>query len=146
MTPSIACEALIQSFEKCRLQAYLPTPDDVWTVGWGSTGPDIAKGVVWSQAQADERFAADLAKFAAGVAEAIGDAPTSGPQFDALVSLAYNIGLDAFGTSTLLKHHREGDHSAAASQFARWNKQNGKVLNGLVKRRTSEARLYRGLA
>lgn len=143
MTPSSACEKLIQGYEQCRLKAYMPTPDDVWTCGWGSTGPDVVKGTVWTQAQADARFAADLAKFAKGVANGIGSAPTTEGQFGAMCSLAYNIGLSAFLNSTVLRKHIAGDYPAAAAAFAMWVKQKGKVLNGLVKRRTDEARMYR---
>jgi len=144
MTPSPACEALIKGFETCVLRAYMPTPNDRPTIGWGSTGPDIALGMTWTQAQADARFAHDLGEFAAGVADAIGAAPTTQGELDALVSLAYNIGLANFRGSTLLRLHRQGDHDGAAAQFARWTRQAGKVLHGLERRRAAEAKLYRG--
>lgn len=142
MTPSKQCADLVKSFEDCRLTAYMPTPNDVPTIGWGSTGPDIKLGMTWTQQQADDRFAQDLAKFAAGVERAVGTA-TQG-QFDGMVSLAYNIGLGNFGSSTLVKKHKAGDYAGAADQFARWNKQKGKVLNGLTRRRAAEAAMYRG--
>ena len=146
MTPSDNCAAFIKGFEACRLKAYLPTPRDVPTIGWGSTGPDIRLGMTWTQAQADERFADDLAEFGARVSAALRGAPTTQGQFDAMTSLAYNIGMGNFGESTVLHKHKEGDYDAAASAFALWIKQKGKVLNGLVKRRSAEARMYRGLA
>jgi len=124
----------------------MPTPNDVPTIGWGSTGPDIKLGMTWTQQQADERFASDLAKFGAKVAADLGTAPTTQGQFDAMTSLAYNIGEGAFSKSTLLKRHLAHDYDGAAAQFAVWNKQAGKVLNGLVRRRTAEARIYRGLS
>ena len=52
--------ALIKSYEQCRLTAYLPTPNDVPTIGWGATGPDIVLGMTWTQAQCDARFTTDL--------------------------------------------------------------------------------------
>ena len=143
MTPSPACIALIQSFEQCRLTAYMPTPKDKPTIGWGSTGPDIHLGMTWTQSQCDERFAADLGKFAEGVSAAL-TGETSQNQFDAMVSLAYNIGLGAYRASTLLRLHNAGDFTAADAQFAVWNKQAGKVLQGLVRRRAAEAAMYRG--
>lgn len=141
--------ALIKRFEGCarrmddgRLEAY-PDPGtggDPWTIGWGSTGPDIKRGTIWTQAQADERLAHHLEKFAAEVRDAIGDAPTTQAQFDALVSFHYNTG--AIGKATLTKKHKAGDYAGAAAEFARWNRAGGRVLQGLVKRRAAEAALY----
>lgn len=137
--------ALIHSFESCKLTAY-PDPGSVdgkpWTIGWGSTGPGIAKGVVWTQQQADDRFAADLARFEKAVALM---APvTTQSQFDALVSFAYNVGLSALNDSTLLRLHKAGDYAGAKAQFARWDKNDGKVMKGLTRRRAAEAALYGG--
>lgn len=149
--------ALIHSFESCRLVAY-PDPGSrdgkPWTIGWGSTGSDIVRGTVWTQAQADARFRMDLEKFEAGVERALAGAAATQDQFDALVSFAYNVGLDedadtiaeGLGDSTLLKKHKAGDFEGAAAQFALWNKNDGRVMAGLTRRRAAEARLYRGLA
>lgn len=137
--------ALIKQFEGCRLDAY-PDPGsggDPWTIGWGATGPGIKKGVRWTQAQADQRLAEDVARFAAGVDAAVTRAPTAG-QRGAMISLAYNIGLGAFRDSTLLKKHNAGDFAGAAAEFGRWNKAAGKVLNGLTRRRAAEEAVYRG--
>ena len=148
MTPTVGPRArdLIKSFEACRLKAYLPTPNDVPTIGFGATGPDVKLGLTWTQAQADARFDADLAKFAAKVSALIGDAPTTPAQFGALVSLGYNIGTGQGGlaTSTLLRLHKAGKYTEAAAEFGRWNKQAGKVLNGLTRRRAAETALYMG--
>lgn len=143
--------ALIQSFEGCekrrpdgKLDAY-PDPGsggDPWTIGWGSTGPGIRKGTVWTQAQADERFEADVQKFAAKVDALLGDDPTTPGQFSAMVSLAYNIGLGNFAGSTVLRMHRAGDFVGAAGQFGRWNKAAGRVMAGLTRRRAAERALY----
>lgn len=129
-----------------RVQAY-PDPasgGDPWTIGWGSTGPDIKKGTIWTRQQAEERFLKHVASFSDGVAKAVGSAPTTQDQHDAMTSLAYNIGLGNFSGSTLLKKHRAGDHAGAANEFVRWNKAAGKVMAGLTNRRADEARLYRG--
>jgi lysozyme len=135
---------LLHSFENCKLQAY-PDPGSIdghpWTIGWGSTGPDIKKGLVWTQQQADDRFARDLGRFEKGVAMLAKNTTTN--QFDALVSFAYNVGLGALGSSTLLKLHNAGNYGGAAAQFARWNKNDGKVMRGLTRRRTAEAALYK---
>ena len=140
----IAAE-LIKNFEGCRLKAY-PDPGsggDPWTIGHGATGPGIRKGVVWTQAQADGRLSADLIGFNAAVSKALGNAPATEGQRAALISFAYNVGVNAMATSTLIKKHRAGDYAGAAAEFARWNKASGKVLAGLTKRRAAEAAVYR---
>ena len=151
MTPGEACTKIIQQFEGCAkrrpdgsFEAY-PDPGtggDPWTIGWGSTGADIKPGVVWSQAQCDARFGEHLAEFGQGVAAAIGNAPTTQHQFDAMVSFAYNVGVANLRASTLLKKHIAGDYAGAAAEFAKWNKAAGKVLPGLTRRRAAEAALY----
>lgn len=145
MTPSIRCADFIKGFETCRLTAYMPTPKDRPTIGWGSTGPDIQMGMTWTQAQADERFARDLARFGADVLAAIGGSRTTQDQYDAMVSLAYNIGEANFQASTVLRDHKSGDLSGAAKAFGMWVKQAGQTLNGLVRRRAAEAHMYQGL-
>lgn len=141
---------LIQDFEGCakkrpdgKLEAY-PDPGTggaPWTIGWGATGPGIGPGTVWSQGQADARLASDLKKYADEVAKAIGNAPTTQDQFDALVSFHYNTG--AIGRATLTKLHKAGNFDGAAREFAKWNKAGGRVLAGLTRRRAAEAALYR---
>jgi len=142
MQPSKQIIAFVKNFEKCKLTAYMPTPNDKPTLGWGSTGPDIKLGMRWTQEQADARFTADANKFAAGVT-ALLTGPTRQDQFDAMFSLAYNIGLAAFKGSTVLRKHNAGDYTGAANAFVMWNKQAGKVLNGLTRRRLDEAEIYR---
>lgn len=139
--------ALMHRWEGCKLKAY-PDPGSAdgkpWTIGWGATGPGIGPGTVWTQQQADARFEQDLERYAADVAKAIGNAPTTQEQFDALVSFHYNTG--AIRTATLTKRHIAGDYIGAAKEFARWNKNDGRVMKGLVNRRADEANLYRGQA
>ena len=72
--------------------------------------------------------------------KAIGDAPTTQAQYDALVSFHYNTG--AIATATLTKLHRQGKFAEAAGEFGKWIHAGGKVLPGLVKRRAAEAALY----
>lgn len=133
---------LIKRFEGCRLTAY-PDPGTggaPWTIGWGHTGPGVTAGTRWTQLQADAQLDRDLDRYAAEVAKAIGDAPTSQAQFDALVSFHYNTG--AISRATLTKLHKAGDHVRAANEFGKWVRAGGRVLPGLVKRRAAEAKLY----
>lgn len=139
--------AKIKSHEGCKLTAY-PDPGSrdgkPWTIGFGSTGPDIRQGLTWTQAQADARFLADLRRFENQVERVLDGAPTTQAQFDALVSFSYNVGLAGLGTSQLLRFHKAGKFGQAASQFARWKYNDGKVMPGLVTRRAAEAAMYRG--
>ena len=140
---------LIKGFEGCgkphgdgRFEAY-PDPGtggQPWTIGWGSTGPDVVKGTVWTQGDCDRRFLLDAQHFVHQVAVLIGAAQTSQNQFDAMVSFQYNTG--HLAGSTLLAKHAAGDFAGAAAEFAKWTHAGGQVLPGLVKRRAAEARLY----
>lgn len=141
MTPSKRCADFIKGFEKCRLKAYLPTPQDVPTIGWGATGPDIRMGMTWTQEQADDRFAADLARFGSAVAKLVHPGTKQG-EFDAMVSLAFNIGIEGFRTSSARRLHNEGDREGAADKILLWNKQKGRVLKGLTRRRNAEREMY----
>lgn len=141
LAPSKAAFDIIKEFEGCKLVSYR-CPAGVWTIGWGATGPGIGPGVEWSQAQADARLEQDVRRFAAQVAKVLDGAKTTQAQFDALVSFAYNLGIGALGSSTLLKLHKAGDYKSAAAQFVRWNKADGKVLKGLTRRREIESLLY----
>lgn len=142
--------ALIQSFEGCEklrsdgsFAAY-PDPGSTdgrpWTIGWGSTGKDIAKGTVWTRKQCDDRFREDIQGYADAVSKAIGNAPTTQNQFDALVSFHYNTG--AIASATLTRKHKARDYTGANAEFGRWTKNAGKVMAGLVRRRAAEAALY----
>lgn len=141
--------ALIRKWEGCarrlpdgRIAAY-PDPGTggkPWTIGWGSTGPDIHQGTIWTQEQCDARLCTDLQRFADEVCTAIGSAPTTSHQFDALVSFHYNTGKIA--SATLTSCHRAQDYAAAQREFARWIYAGGRVLEGLRRRRAEEAALY----
>jgi len=148
---------LVKSFESCKLTAY-PDPGsrngDPWTIGWGATGAGITRGTVWTQAQADARFEKDCALIEDGVNRLLGGAPTTQNQFDALCSLAFNIGLDidadtiaeGLGDSSLLKAHLAGDYEKAASKFIAWRFNDGREMAGLKRRRLAEEKMYRGHA
>ena len=136
---------LIKEFETCKLDAYMPTPDDVPTIGWGHTGADVQMGLRWSQEQADAALALDIKRFEKCVNDAVSVALTQ-YEFDACVSLAFNIGTGAFRNSTLVKKLNAGDYDGAAAEFQRWNKQAGKELAGLTRRRGAERDLFEATA
>jgi lysozyme len=133
---------LIKQFEGYSSKAY---PDPAtggapWTIGYGTT-KGVKPGMVITAQQAEKMLRDDVAKFESGVSSLI-TAPTTQGQFDAMVSLAYNIGLGNFGKSTLLKKHNSRCYTCAADQFRVWNRANGKVMNGLTKRRADERQVY----
>ena len=135
---------LICNFEGKRLTAY----DDgvgVWTIGFGTTvypnGIKVKKGDTCTEAQAKTYMAHDLKKFEATVNKAV-TVQLNQNQFDALVSLAYNIGTNAFSKSTLVKKLNANDIRGAADQFDVWVNAGGKRMQGLVNRRTVEKALF----
>lgn len=145
-TPSEKIAEAVKGFEGCKLTAY-PDPGsggEPWTIGVGATGPGIVKGTVWTQKQADDRLRADLGSFGKGVTTLLAGAPTTQNEFDAMVSLAFNIGLENFKKSTLLKLHKASNKAAAGNEFLKWDKASGHILPGLVKRRAAERRIYTG--
>ncbi|MEQ1069167.1 lysozyme [Acinetobacter lwoffii] len=135
---------LIRNFESLRLNAY----DDgvgVWTIGYGTTkypnGIRVKKGDTCTLEQAKSYMQHDLKKFEQTVNSAV-NVPINQNQFDALVSLAYNIGPTAFEESTLVKRLNEGNYNAAANQFNVWVNAGGKRMQGLVNRRAAEKALF----
>ena len=130
---------LIRRFEGLRLDAYR-CPAGIWTIGYGHTGSDVREGLTITPLIAGTFLRADVGRFGEGVERCAGLC-TQG-QFDALVSFAFNLGLNALRVSTLLKLHRLGQHKLAAAEFSRWVHAGGKELPGLVRRRAAEAVLY----
>lgn len=139
---SRAVNELIKPAEACKLTAYL-CPAGKWTVGWGTTGPDVVQGTVWTQEQADNRLLLDAAKAERAVKRMV-KVPLSEGQAAALISLVYNIGGANFESSTLLRKLNADDFDAAAVQFDRWIFAKGRKLNGLVKRRAAERKVFEG--
>lgn len=132
--------AIVKAHEGLELTAYL-CPAKVWTIGYGHTGPDVRPRLTIDGREAERLLDLDLDIAEQAVAKAAPGA--SQEQFDAMVSLAFNIGVGAFLGSTLLKRHKAGDFAGAASAFGSWVYAKRKKLPGLVRRRGEEAALYR---
>jgi len=130
---------LIKQFEGCVLTAYR-CPSGIWTIGYGHT-TGVKQGMTITQAQADAYLKNDLSKYEGYVSKYV-KVSLNQNQFDALVSFTYNCGGGALQSSTLLKKLNSGDYAGAANEFPRWNKSNGRVLSGLVKRRAAEQKLF----
>jgi lysozyme len=131
--------------EGYREEAYIPVPGDVPTIGFGST-----KNVHMGDKTTPERSLVRLLEevdsvYAQGVRRCI-TAPMYQYEFAASVSLAYNIGVNAFCGSTVAKRFNAEDYAGACAAFDMWNRQGGKILPGLVKRRAEERAICEGRA
>lgn len=144
MKTSRAGLELIKKWEGCRLKAYRCSAG-VLTIGYGHTSaagaPQVNDGMTISQQDADDILGRDLVRYEAAVQKALTRAPNQN-QFDACVSLCFNIGPGAFAGSTVVKRFNAGDAAGAADAFRMWNKAGGKVLPGLVNRRADERALF----
>lgn len=125
--------------------ATLPTPNDVPTYGFGSTGPDIKLGDKITPPKALARALVDVQKFEGKIKQCV-TVPLYQHEYDAYVSMTYNIGAQAFCNSTLVKKLNAGQYGEACAEIKRWNRQAGKVLPGLTNRREDEYRQCMGLA
>ena len=135
---------LLEQFEGLRLEAYLDSAS-IATIGFGSikypNGKKVKLGDKITKAQAKQYKLHDLKEFESTVNTSV-KVPLTQNQYDALVSLSYNIGSGAFKNSTLLKKLNSGDYKGAAEQFLVWNKVNSKKVQGLVNRREAERNLF----
>lgn len=139
-TSSRAGLGLVKTYEGCKLKAYL-CPAGILTIGWGRT-TNVKKGDTCTQAQADAWLVAEYDSFEKQV-RALVKVSLTANQLGALTCFAYNVGVGAFKSSTLLKLLNAGNYQGAAEQFARWNKAGGVTMAGLTKRRAAEADLFK---
>jgi lysozyme len=137
--------AIIKKFEGLSLKAYKDIVG-VWTIGYGNTFYENGNSVKEGDQITLERAEALLAKTVEGFKDRIEPYITSSlneNQWAAILSLAYNIGVGAFKSSTLLKKiNIDPNDPGIREQFLRWNRAGGKVVLGLTRRRTKEADLY----
>lgn len=138
--------SILKRHEGCRLKAY-KCPAGVWTIGFGSTfyedGRKVKEGDTITMEEAERLLLRVIDGFRKQIMRFV---PASLPQcaIDALTSFAYNCGVAALQKSTLLKKIKANklDLKGIEAEFSKWNKGNGKVLPGLVKRRRDEYLMY----
>jgi GH24 family phage-related lysozyme (muramidase) len=141
--------AIIREFEGCRLDAYR-CPAGVWTIGWGSTridGHPVKAGDQINQAAADEMLRSEVERFAKELLALLPPATTwPGHRVAALISWIYNVGIGAAGNSTLRKRilNQEEPNQVIREELPRWNKADGRPLEGLTRRRAAEVALFAG--
>ena len=138
---------LIKEFEGFSSVAYLCSAKKA-TIGYGNTfwedGTPVKIGDQISKERAETLLKHVVDNFSVAVEVDIKIEVTQN-QFDAMVSLAYNIGLGAFKNSTLLRQLNRGNFVGASQEFLRWDKSNGKPLLGLTRRREREKLLFDSL-
>ena len=110
---------LLMGREGKRNTAYVDSVG-VLTIGYGHTGPDVHAGTIWTDEQVETAFAKDLERFERAVNDAV-KLPIPQHAFDALVSFAYNVGVGAFSSSTLVRMINAGNTMEAVKQFDRWH-------------------------
>lgn len=147
---------MIKHHEGVRFKPYR-CPAALWTIGVGHVlYPEQAKLPMedrlkyslkpehsrqFTPTEVDEILKTDLSRFVSGVSRFCPAGLTQG-RFDALVSFAFNCGLGTLQRSTLRAKHNRGDFEGAAEEFMKYTKAGGKVLKGLVNRRSDERALY----
>ena len=134
----------IKSFETLQTQAYKAVQtEQYYTIGYGHYGPDVIPGTTITEAEAEHLLTADIVDTERAVSNATAGWNLKQCQFDALVSLAFNVGVNAFRNSTLLKLVKQGaDEATIRAEFSKWCHSGGRVLKGLQRRRQAEADLF----
>lgn len=149
----IAREALCKPFEgyakrlpdgSCKAYPDPGTGGNPWTIGWGSTGPEVTPETIWTQQQAEESLDKHLLYFCSGVLK-LSPKLLKEPsrRLAAIISFAYNCGLGNYRISTLKKRVDASDWAGACEEIVKWNKAGGRILPGLTRRRQAEAALLR---
>jgi lysozyme len=123
--------------------AYIPIPGDVPTIGFGTTG-GVKMGDRTTPTKALQRALSDVQKFEGAVKQCV-KVPLHQYEYDAYISLSYNIGTGNFCGSTLVKKLNQGDYEGACKEILRWDRAQGRVVRGLTIRRQEEYRKCTGI-
>ena len=123
-------------------RAIIPVPGDVPTIGFGTTG-GVKMGDRTTPAKALQRALADIGKFEGALKQCV-TVPLFQYEYDAYLSLSYNIGSRAFCSSTLVRKLNAQDYTGACNEILRWDKFKGAALPGLTNRRKEELTQCRG--
>ena len=141
MIISTAGVDLLTHFEGLRLEAYQDSVG-VWTIGYGHT-KGVTPSMKITESQANNLLKTELIEYQNYINEMV-EVKLSQCQFDALVCWVYNLGPTNLKNSTLLTLLNQGVKFQIPEQIRRWNRAGGKVLKGLVRRRTAEALMFAG--
>lgn len=142
LTLSASALVAIATHEGFKDEAYIPVPGDTATIGFGTTD-GVKMGDKITVERALVRLLQDASRFEQAV-KRCAPVPMHPHEFNAYVSLTYNIGEGAFCRSTLARKLNALDYEGACKEILRWNMFQGRVLPGLVKRREAEYKQCRG--
>lgn len=131
---------LIAQFEGLRLKAYKDVVG-IPTIGYGHI-KGVKMGDVITKEQALDMLHEEVNEYSDAVDKYV-KVPLTQQQFDVLVSFTYNMGIDAFKDSTLLRYLNMGMYEDAARQILRWIWAGGRQIDGLVNRRNIEYKLFK---
>ena len=146
MTRQISPHGLdkLKQWEGLKTKAYKDA-GGVWTIGYGHTAaagtPAPRQGMVITASEAESILLKDLTQYEAAVENNV-NVKLNDNQFAALVSFAFNVGINAFKNSTLLKKLNSGNFDAVPVELRKWVKAGGKKVQGLVNRRQAEGYLW----
>ena len=135
---------LLKHFENYEMKAY-KCPADVWTIGWGFTrinGVKVKEGDIMTLEEADKELIKQLKTYENVVREVIKLDYINQNQYDALVSLCYNIGGSSFRRSDIIKLINSRNFIGACRIFNLWSSAAKKRSKGLLRRRMSERNLF----
>lgn len=108
----------------------------VWTIGFGTT-TGVKPNMSTTPVAALQRKIEDIGKFEGALKQCV-KVPLHQYEYDAYISLAYNIGPAAFCGSTLVSKLNASDYAGACKEILRWNRAGGEVVKGLDNRRKAE--------
>lgn len=122
--------------------AYWDAIGHIWTIAFGSTGPDIKKGTTWTRDHAVLRLQQGWNSAKAGALRASPILSNYPLMLEAVTDFCYNCGVGAYQTSTLRRKVNASDWRAALSEFPKWKYSKGRIVAGLVTRRAKEQALF----
>ncbi len=140
--------ALIARWEGKKNVSYLDSAR-IPTIGIGfiryTLGDKAGQRVRLGESMTDEQIRFEFANQVKTYEDAVKAAvkvPLTQSQFNACVSLCYNIGATAFANSTVVRRLNEQRYRAACEAFSLWNKAGGRVVQGLANRRAAEQKEF----
>lgn len=136
------CEACAKILSDATVEAYWDKIGNVWTIGYGTTGPGIAEGTVWTMDQCRQALNVRLMQASQQLQQLSAPQSTWPPGLlDALTDFVYNEGATRYRTSTLRACVATADWRGVYQHFSEWDEAGGVVVRGLINRRQAERNL-----
>jgi lysozyme len=150
ITKAASLSSALSFIKKAEGGLYLKAYQDsggVWTIGWGSTYDfdkqrKVQQGDVITEAQAQKWLDMETSQNAMDIKKLV-TVPLNNNELNALISFVYNVGINGFKASSMLRLLNSGaDKNTVAAQFDRWVFDNGVKVKGLINRRNAEKKLF----